>query len=463
MATASDPPPAGTARAPARWRRWRAGLVLGAVVFVIHSLSPSPQSGDSRLSLVVAWQLLTTGSIDLSGIPTVEGLAWTGDLISTADGRLVPFFPWPPMLLALPGALILAAVGVDPAALSISDPNLTWIVEVPTASLIVAVTAVVIRRLVLDAGDRWSTPGTAWIAAGAFAFATIAWSTGSRALWQQTVSMLVLVLALLAIQRRGRGGAWPYLIGVFAALALVVRPTNVVIVVPLLAWMLVAAKPHALRGLLGGAAVLIAFLGLSWVFYGTALPPYYLPTRLGDTPVYDLVESLAVHLVSPGRGLLIYVPIALLALVGVGLRMATRTMSGLQVALGIGIIAQIGIIAKFGSTNGFTYGPRLLLDIVPLLVLLAVPTLAALPRPGGHRERRPLAVLAAVGVVAVLGWGLFVNATGAATRAAVCWNVTPIAIDTAPERVWDWSDPPFLRPWHDLASGGAFFVGSCTS
>ncbi|WP_395639748.1 hypothetical protein [Pseudolysinimonas sp.] len=436
---------------------WRPALLLGAVVFLVHAFSPSPQTGDSRLSVIVAWNLLTTGSLDLSGLPAVEALESRGDLVNGPDGSLLPFFPWPPMLFALPGAVLLALAGIDPATLSISDPNETWLVEVPTAALLVAVTTVLLRRLVLDAGERWSTPLVANVVALAFAFTTIAWSAGSRALWQQTVSMLVIVLTLLAVQRRSRRGAWPWLIGVFAALALVTRPTNAVFVLPLVVWMIGVDRPNVVRGLLGGAAVLTPFVLISWVVYGAVLPPYYLPTRLGDVPVWGLAESLGVHLVSPGRGLLIYVPIVVLAVAGLVIRIRGRSLRSLDVVLIVAVLAQIAVIAKFGSTNGFTYGPRLLLDIVPLLALLAAPAFTAL-RPARWTVLR---VFAATGVVAVLGWGLFVNGTGAATRAAVCWNVTPELIDEAPARVWDWGDPPFLRPWADLTAGRPFFVGSC--
>ncbi len=441
-----------------RLRPWRPALVLGAAVFLVHALSPSPQSGDSRLSVVVAWQLLTTGSLDLSGVPAVEGLVWRGDLVDAPGGAVLPFFPWVPMLLAMPGTLVLALLGIDPAKLSISDPNVTWIVEVPTAALLVAVTTVLLRRLILDAGERWSTPVTASLAAVAFAFTTIAWSAGSRALWQQTVSMLVIVLTLIAVQRRARGGAWPWLIGVFAALAMVVRPTNAIFVFALLIWMLATPRRDLMRGLLGGVAVLFPFAVVSWLFYATPLPPYYLPTRLGDMPVWGFAESLAVHLVSPGRGLLLYVPIVLLAIAGVIFRLRTRSFHGLDLVLVATILGQIAVIAKFGSTNGFTYGPRLLLDVVPLLVLLAAPAFLCLAQAS---PRRTLGVLASAGVIAVLAWGLFVNGTGALTRSAACWNVTPELIDEAPERLWDWTDPPFLRPWAELATNRPFFVGSC--
>jgi hypothetical protein len=67
-----------------------------------------------------------------------------------------------------------------------------------------------------------------------------------------------------------------------------------------------------------------------------------------------------------------------------------------------------------------------------------------------------------VGIVLI--WGLFINGTGAAFRDGYCWSAYPNTIDSHPSRVWDWSDPQFLRPYHDLADGRSIksvVAGSC--
>lgn len=440
---------------------WCATLALVLGIAVVHALSPSPQSGDSRLSLVVAWQLLTTGSVDLAHVPAVTSLTWHGDLIPTADGRLVPFFPWPPMLLALPGALILALLGHDPAAVSISDPNLTWIVEVPTAGVLVAITAAVLRRIVLDAGRTWSTPAVGLLTALGFAFTTIAWSAGSRALWQQTVSMLVLALLVLALQRVTRGGRWPWLAGALTALAFIVRPTNAVVALLVITWTLVTLRRAAWRPALAATAVGLVFLAASWLLVGTPLPDYYLPSRLASDPVYPFGESLGVHLVSPARGLLVYVPLVIVATATTVVRAVRRDLGGLDLVLAGSVVLQILVIAKFGSTDGFTVGPRLLLDVVPFVVLLAAPALALVTTRTTAGPTPVRRTLAAVGVALALGAGLFVNASSAVSRDAVCWNVSPAHIDDAPSRVWDAADPPFLRPWRALAAGDGLTLGPC--
>ena len=69
-----------------------------------------------------------------------------------------------------------------------------------------------------------------------------------------------------------------------------------------------------------------------------------------------------------------------------------------------------------------------------------------------------------LGVAAALIWGLFVNATGALLRDSRCWSVVPVSVDAEPGRIWDWSDPQFLRPYRDLVEGhslGWVLLGSC--
>ncbi|MEA9985266.1 hypothetical protein [Subtercola sp. RTI3] len=480
-------------------------FLLFAVVFVVQSVSPTPQTGDSRLSAIAAWQLFTHGNLHLEGYPLVTGLAYQGDLLPVG-GHLVPFFPWPPMLLALPGDLIAAALGHPPTGLSIASPSLVGFIEVPTASLLVALTTLVLWRVVLNLPYAWATRRTALIAALTFAFGTIAWSVGSRALWQQTVSMLLLALSLLVLQRLQRAGsrapAWAALLGVVLMAAVAARPTNLIFAALVGLWMLVTQRPRTPFVLLGALVAATPFVLFSLNQYGTLVPPYYyVPTRLTDPPVYGFFESFALILVSPSRGLLFFVPVVLLAGLGVWLRIRSRQFTGLDAVLVVAIGAQVVLIAFYGSTGGFTYGPRLLMDVVPFIVYLALPAIGLLGRraaPGGGRDapgaagrdalvepaagpepssRKPLTsrpperrlvarrVLAGV-VVLVLAWGLFVNATGGLMRAADCWNVTPALVDAQPERVWDWSDPQFLRPYRDLASGVALrqvVAGSCTA
>ena len=447
------------------WRgTWKGTGVLAAVIFMIQCLSPSPQVGDSRLSAITAWQFITHFNLHLESYPLVTHLTARHDIVSHG-GHLLPFYPWPTMLFAIPGDLVYALSGHHVQTLSITNPNHTWLIEVPTASLMVTVTALLLRAFVIRIDGPWGGRRLGTVTALAFAFLTSAWSVGSRALWQQTASMLFLTIAVVAAQRIDTGRRWPWIVGLATAASFTVRPTDAVFVALVLVWV-VWWKRTAIVGTFGGAAIVAVVFGLfSADQYGSVLPPYFLPGHLGDSAPFSFVPALAMDMVSPSRGLLFYDPIVILAVVGVAMRVKRRRLTDLDVILAIASLAQWVVIAAYGSPGGATYGPRLMLDIVPFLVLLSVPVLAWLLE-ALRDPRRGLRRATVIGVLAVLVWSLFVNGTGAAFRSAYCWSATPATIDAQPERVWDWSDPAFLRPYRDLAEGMSVthaIAGSCTT
>src|SRR5262249_38659381 len=90
---------------------------------------------------------------------------------------------------------------------------------------------------------------------------------------------------------------------------------------------------------------------------------------------------------------------------------------------------------------GHCYGPRYFSDMTGLFVLFLIPAVNWwLETPTGA-----LRTGAAVGFLAFALGGVAVHARGATSVAAYQWNVVPLNVDDAPWRVWDWSDPQFLR------------------
>ena len=219
----------------------RSILVVFFAVLIVHCMSPSVQVTDSRLSVPVADQVIRHHSLDLSHASQVTSLPFKYDVIER-HGRLLPFFPWPPMLFAIPGTVVATAVGKDAATLRPSSPNQTWIVEVPTASLLVALTAVILALVTFDVvgGPLGRRRRMAVVVALVYAFATGAWSTGSRALSQHTLSMLFLSFVLLCAIRLAHGHRWAVMLGMSLGVAYEMRPTNAVVVVCFAVWLLSA-------------------------------------------------------------------------------------------------------------------------------------------------------------------------------------------------------------------------------
>ena len=91
---------------------------------------------------------------------------------------------------------------------------------------------------------------------------------------------------------------------------------------------------------------------------------------------------------------------------------------------------------------GHSFGPRYMTDVVPHLCMLMVPVLerlAALRREGGAWR----GVAAAMALLAVVSGAI--HGRGATSPKPASWNVEPSNVDGHPERLWDFSDPQFLR------------------
>ena len=438
----------------------RRAVLLFLVVLVVHGLSPVVQVTDSRLSVPTAYAVLAHRTLALDGVPSVApAVAQTDYDVVRRDGETLPFFPWPPMLLALPGVALADVAGVDVPALRPSDPNQTYPIEVPTAALIVAATAVLLALLVLEltpAGPktvRYST-GVALV----FAFGTAAWSTASRSLWQHTPALLCAVLALLAATRARRDPRYLWVLGAALAVGFTMRPTGAVPLIVLGAWSVVAFRREAWRVVAAGLAVAVPFVAVNLAAYGTVLTPYYAGTRLGNEVTIGFAESLLVHLVSPSRGLLVYTPMFLLVPAGLWIKRRAGELASLDVAVTVVIVGHWLVIARYGSTAGSSYGSRFFTEVVPYLLYLCLPVFQ---RAALQRDLRRAATVATAALVVA---SIALTAPGALTRSAFCWSATPTFIDDAPERVWDWSDPQFFRPVRRLAAGASprnVLIGAC--
>jgi hypothetical protein len=445
---------------------WRAALVLVVLVVVVHALSPSVQVGDSRLSVPVATAVVRDGTLDLRGDRVVERLRNRYD-IEMRGSAVLPFFPWVPMLFAVPGVIVSQLVGRDPAALKPSRPNQTWVIEVPTASALVALTSLVLAWVAFDVAGGLELVRRRRLAVASglvYAFATAAWSTGSRALWQHAPSMLFLALALLCALRMDRRG-YAFGFGGALAFAYVSRPTNAVSIAVLLAWLVITNRDRLVLAIVGALVVAVPFSLVNLAAYGAVLPSYFSAGRLGPEAAIGFVDAMFVYLVSPSRGLLIYDPVIVLAALGVWLRVHRRTFVGLDAAIAAVVVLHYVVIVRYGSTGGGSYGPRLMTDMMPFIVYLAIPAIGLVVPP--MREFRMWSAARRVGVVligAVIVWSFAVNAVGAVTRSAYCWSATPVAIDRDASRLWDWSDPQFLRPVQRARAGDSLrqlVVGSC--
>jgi hypothetical protein len=104
-----------------------------------------------------------------------------------------------------------------------------------------------------------------------------------------------------------------------------------------------------------------------------------------------------------------------------------------------GIVVFHSIVISFWWP-GHCYGSRYFTDMTPLFLLFLIPPLQLWTKMSGLRRKATAAAF-----VVLAAWGVFTHARGATSVAAVGWSATPVDVDSAPSRVWDWTDPQFLR------------------
>ena len=162
--------------------------------------------------------------------------------MSHAHGHLVSSYPWAVGLFAIPAVIVIDlahALGGPSADSIVTDQaQIQNLVQLFSASIVTGLACATLALLPTGACGDWLKRATGPLLCGlVFAFATSAWSTASRALWQHGPSILFLAMALVALDRLFPRNAndkgtridsiWPPLIaGVSIAGSVTMRPTN---------------------------------------------------------------------------------------------------------------------------------------------------------------------------------------------------------------------------------------------
>ena len=210
-----------------------------------------------------------------------------------------------------------------------------------------------------------------------FAFGTQAWGIASRTMWMQTPSILCLALALLYALRIAESPRWSFALGaVLASDTSSDQRTPCSLLCSPSGCSLYTAAMLA-RFAVGAAVVVSAFVVANVVLYGQLLQPYFRASRLDITST--AIQALLGNLVSPSRGIFVFVPVTILAALGFRLRAKRGTLTSLDVAVVATLVGHwISVSCFWNWTGGWSYGPRFMADVVPLMMWFFPPILEAL-------------------------------------------------------------------------------------
>ena len=285
------------------------------------------------------------------------------------------------------------------------------------------------------------------------------WSTASQTVWQHEIAIFGLSLAVFCgslVDRRlssaDDGHARLVLLCTVAGLGLGIAGGSRLQLLPAIAVLLFGAFARAgwrcgLAAALGCAAIIVPVAAANIRWFGDPLGAAPMLEDLHEA-VHATRGTFSIYsggfsglLFSPNRGLLIFSPIVAVVLLGIPRLLGARLRSPLVVCT-MAAWAQYTLYASYVVWwGGHTYGPRYMLDVLPLLLPLGIAAAAAM-------RGRIQPTLAA----AAFAWSVTVAAIGAFNHPEGRWNNDPYDVDRFHDRLWAWDDLQITRAWRAGAS-----------
>lgn len=401
------------------------GYLLAGLVVLLDVLAiVKGTDGDAYGTLLVADSILRYGSVSLEHYST-DTLDLYGTRIRLTNGLPFYYFPLGTAFISLPFVAIADVLGFN---VTVHDAILQ--------RSIAALSSVLTLLLMMRVARQFRDDDANWIVPAVFFFGTALASTMGLALESHNFAIVFALIGIDSVIRTDRQSGSPcwWLVGVSVFLAYLIRPTFSIFGFYLLCWLFRASRPAALKAGFLVLVLLFLFVVLSLKTYGQVLPDYYLPKRLsaGDPTI-----ALIGNLFSPARGLLVFSSF-------IGLVWLFPRQSGGRWARGWPFVAvlwpltHLYVISRFPHWwGGHSYGPRLMIDCLPGLLLL---TLVAWPTQTLLKTTPFRSFLLLISVV----FSLFANTVqGMFNPYTAHWSNAP-DIDDYPEYLFDWRYPLFF-------------------
>jgi hypothetical protein len=425
---------------------WAAALVLVAVPTALLDLSNGVTAGSTDTFPVIptAISVVTEHNWQLDefchagSYMTPKGADLLPHFLQRTKAGIVSNYPAGMVSFALPVVALARVVGAE-----LSNGKVHFRLEKLSAVIVAALSLALFFLIALRlAPPRAAAATTALLAAASGMFSTV-----GQGLWQYDGIIFWSLVALLvefdhAGAERPTWGVGTLIQGVACGLMPACRFTAVSFLVPSGLWVLLRAPRRALA--IGGVAVLVY---LPWGvlyegLYGNIFGPSVRFLE-GDRWNDELAAPLAGVLFSPSRGLVVYQPWVLLALLGC-IPAVRRRAASLAHAPGppgwagfclAAIAFHVVLIAAWGCWWGaLCWGSRLVVEVVPLLALLCLGPITVL-------------LTSARGRSLVLGLTLLsvlMHVPGVYGSGRMWFYAADLR--NHKERVWSWSAPPFLYP-----------------
>ena len=416
---------------------WRAAAIFAGLLVVYNANGRDIGNYDSQPTKYAARELLLRGTLTLNYVVgATPQLTERPAFVSTRDGSYRSAYSPVPAIAAAAVAWPFWKLGAFDIRAPLG-PNLM-------AKLAASVLTAAAVTMTFVTARRYVNANRAMLFAAALGLGTGYWSTVSQTLWQHETAIFGLSLAVLAFTATDLRVGHLVVIGLGLGIAGTSRPQLAPAVAALLAGVVArqgwraAMIPAAIAAT--GAAALITS-NVRW--FGSPLgampilealhPRVHATERTFDPGAWGLAGLW----VSPNRGLLMFSPIVLASFTGGSRALGGGWHSPMRWC-GIAAMAQYVFYGSYAVWwGGHTFGPRYMLDVLPMMVPLAA---------AGCGDRRLTSAMI-VGAAVTLAWSIAVAATGAFVFPHERWNLLPRDVDRHHSRLWDWSDTQIVRAW----------------
>jgi hypothetical protein len=376
---------------------------LAALVLILFALYFSNNSyvisGDAVPTTLLPWAILEEHTIVLDNFTGYIITQWSDHyFVVLRQGHLISFYPIVTAILALPfylPAYVFTTLSGRPVVDFTDSFIFTTGYCMKFAAVTMAVLSVVVLYLLLKRlfNDRW-----AFILAIVYGVCTSTWTISSQSLWQHGPAQLLVICCYFLILRNIDRPANINVVGIGAlsALAFFNRPTDGILLIPAIYYVLKEKRWLAIPAFLVFGA---PFMAYNQYYFGSILGGYsnavgthifslmataplavqasaaltnaaYVTAGIGDVSyIGDIIKRYLDFIVL----LLTFTPIALLAVPGIFNLIRQKKLTGIRLDIQMTILLSLlaytlffGLI-NFGS--GWGYGPRYWSDAMPLIMI----------------------------------------------------------------------------------------------
>jgi len=250
-----------------------------------------------------------------------------------------------------------------------------------------------------------------------YALCTNVWSTASQLMWQHAPGLLFINLSLLLLLKAEKESKYLWWVGLTLSAAFAARPTNGIFFVVMIVFIF---QRHRLRGFFALLAALPVFGFLLWYSFthlGTPIGSYLANAGLETLTsgfdqylkvfIISFSSALVGTLFSPSRGIFIFTPVFLLSILGFLSARKTRFLGFHPYIAWIILLHWVLVCIWPMWWGGWSYGPRLLVDVSPFLALYILPVLDRVRR---ESRMKRLFVIALSLSFAIQFIGVYTNA-----------------------------------------------------